>query len=82
MASGKLAAYGSKIPPEKIAAWQKEIPELDADNKAGLKIKYGFDNIIRKATTFARQGKFDDLQATIDKRWRYPESPPYKSSMA
>ena len=66
-ASAKLAMYGSKIPPEKIAAWQKEIPELDAENKAGLKIKYEFNNLIREAMTLARQQKFDELQATVDK---------------
>jgi tetratricopeptide (TPR) repeat protein len=71
-ASAKLAMYGGKIPPEKIAAWQKEIPELDADNKAGLKVKYEFDNLVREATKFAGQGKFDELQATLDKALALP----------
>jgi len=61
------SGMGTKIPPSKIAAWEKEIPELDVDNKAGLKVKYQFTSTLREARALAMQKKFDEVQTTIDK---------------
>ncbi len=67
-ANSKLMMVGgSKIPLTEIAKWRKEIVELDADNKAGLKNKYAFATIVQNASMLARSKKFDEAQSTLDK---------------
>ena len=67
-ANTKLQMYGAaKLTPAEIAKWTAEIVELDADNKAGLKIKYEFTKFLGEASTLAREKKFEEGLAAIDK---------------
>jgi thioredoxin-related protein len=67
-ANAKLQMYGAaKLTPAEITKWTAEIVELDADNKAGLKIKYEFTKFLGEASTLARDKKFDEGIAVIDK---------------
>jgi tetratricopeptide (TPR) repeat protein len=67
-ANVKVAPYGvSKIEAEKIAAWREEIPKLDGDDKAGLKTKYQFGATVKEAGELAKEKKFDEAHAVLDK---------------
>jgi thioredoxin-related protein len=64
----KLLMYGaSKATPPEINKWTAEIIELDADNAAGLKLKYEFTTLINEASVLAREKKFEEGLAAIDK---------------
>ena len=61
-AYGKL---GNEHPD--IKAWSEEIVTLDADNKAGLKIKYQFRQLLAEADVLKENRKFDEAKAVFDK---------------
>jgi thioredoxin-related protein len=68
----KLITAKEKLPEspqaaEAVQKWTKEIVELDADNKAGLKPKYQFNLALSSALDLARNGKTDDAGPAIDK---------------
>ena len=67
-ANAKLQMYGAaKLTPAEVSKWTAEIVELDADNSAGLKIKYEFAKALGEASMLARTKKFEDGLAAIDK---------------
>ena len=67
-ANANLQMYGAaKATPAEITKWTAEIVELDADNAAGLKNKYEFTKILNEANTMAREKKFEEGLAAIDK---------------
>ena len=55
--------------------WTKEIVELDADNKAGLKPKYQFNLALNGALDLARADKTDEANAALDKAVAMPGVP-------
>jgi thioredoxin-related protein len=67
-ANARLQMYGAaKATPAEVAKWTAEIVELDADNGAGLKGKYEFSKLLGEATALAREKKFEEGLAAIDK---------------
>ena len=50
-----------------IKTWSEEIVTLDADNKAGLKVKYHFRQLLAEADGLKASGKFDEAKAVYDK---------------
>jgi thioredoxin-related protein/Tfp pilus assembly protein PilF len=65
-----LAKLGSET--DEIDAWSKEIVKLDADNRAGLKIKYEFRIFMAEAAELKEAKKFDEAKAAIDKALALP----------
>jgi thioredoxin-related protein len=63
-----IEAYG-KLENESpdIKTWSEEIIALDADNKAGLKVKYQFRQLLAEAGGLKESGKFDEAKAVYDK---------------
>ena len=61
--------YENKLsnPIDELQAWGKEIISLDADNKAGLKLKYQFRTILADADKLAAERKFREAVAAIEK---------------
>lgn len=55
-----------------IAAWNKEIVELDSENKAGLRVKYEFRCLMAEATKLEEGRKFDEAKAAFDKALALP----------
>lgn len=67
-ANTKLQMYGAaKATPAEVAKWTQEIIDLDSDNAAGLKNKYEFNKSLNDANALAREKKFDEGLAAIDK---------------
>ncbi len=67
-ANSKLQMYGAaKATPAEVAKWTAEIVDLDPDNAAGLKVKYEFSKILAEARTLAREKKFEEGLAALDK---------------
>jgi thioredoxin-related protein len=64
--AGMFASTVKGTPPD-IAAWTKEILSLDADNKAGLKNKYEFKQLVTEAGKLMMAKKFDEAGANLDK---------------
>ena len=50
-----------------IKTWSEEIVTLDAENKAGLKVKYQFRQLLAEADGLKRNRKFDEAKAAYDK---------------
>ncbi len=50
-----------------IKAWTGEIITLDADNKAGLKVKYQFRQLMAEASDLKGNRKFDEAKAIYEK---------------
>jgi thioredoxin-related protein len=76
----KLITAKEKLPEnpqaaESVQKWMKEIVELDADNKAGLKPKYQFNLAVSDALEMARSDKVDEAGAAIDKALAMPGVP-------
>ena len=57
---------------ESITKWIKEIIDLDADNKAGLKKKYQFKAALADAEELMRGGKADEAAVALDKILKTP----------
>jgi len=55
-----------------IKAWSDEIVSLDGDNKAGLKIKYQFRQLLAEADGLKQERKFDEARAAYDKALALP----------
>ena len=76
----KLITAKEKLPENPQAAdsmqkWTKEIVELDAENKAGLKPKYQFAIALAGALDLARADKTDEASAALDKAVAMPGVP-------
>ncbi len=56
-----------------MQAWTEEIVQLDPDNKAGLKTKYGFQVTVMKAAKAAQNGDFDKARAALDEAEALPD---------
>ncbi len=52
---------------KQLMAWSKEIITLDADNKAGLKVKYEFPMALSDAEELMKAGKLSEAKAAVDK---------------
>ncbi len=68
----KLITAKEKLPEnpqaaESVQKWTKEIVELDAENKAGLKPKYQFNLALADALEMAGANKTDEATAALDK---------------
>jgi thioredoxin-related protein/Tfp pilus assembly protein PilF len=50
-----------------LKTWSQEIIALDADNKAGLKVKHEFRLLIAEANSLKAARKFDEAKVTFDK---------------
>jgi thioredoxin-related protein len=50
-----------------VTQWSKEIIALDADNKAGLKVKYEFPLTVAEANKLAQTGKAEEARKLLDK---------------
>jgi len=57
---------------EELDAWTKEIISLDADNKAGLKLKYQFKQLVAEADELKENEKYDEAKAALDKALALP----------
>jgi thioredoxin-related protein len=67
-AYSKLGMFAQGVKPApNIGEWSKEIISLDPDNKAGLKNKYVFSQMLGDAGKLARDKKFDEGQEILDK---------------
>jgi thioredoxin-related protein len=67
-ANSKLAMLGCPyFKPAKTSEWRKQIVELDADGKAGLRIKYKFAEFVNNAFMLVNKKKFDEAQAALTK---------------
>jgi thioredoxin-related protein/Tfp pilus assembly protein PilF len=68
-AYAKVGMFAASVKGEApdIAAWTKEIATLDADNKAGLKNKYEFKQLVTDAGRQMVAKKFDEAEANIEK---------------
>jgi thioredoxin-related protein len=68
-----IEAYG-KLDNEvaDIGPWSKEIIALDADNAAGLKVKYQFRTFMAEAAAAKESEKFADAQALVAKALALP----------
>jgi thioredoxin-related protein len=55
-----------------IKTWSEEIVALDAENKAGLKVKYQFRQLLAEAEGLKRNRKFDEAKAAYDKALALP----------
>jgi thioredoxin-related protein len=64
---GEKLGNTTKKQGEQVAAWSKEIVALDADNKAGLKVKYEFPMKIAKAEDLAKSGNAAEAKDLLDK---------------
>jgi thioredoxin-related protein len=62
----------TKEQAEKKVAWSKEIIALDADNKAGLKVKYEFPMKMAEAEKLAESGKAAEARELLDKALALP----------
>ena len=72
-ARGKLAPYiPAQAQPEETEKLSEEIVALDAENKAGLKQKYGFRMILAEAGNLSRTGKTQEAQEALDKALALP----------
>lgn len=63
-----IAAYdklGNDHPD--LKTWSGEIIALDADNKAGLKVKYHFRQLLAEASDLKGNQKYDEAKAVYDK---------------
>ena len=58
---------------QNIRKWSEEIVKLDADNKAGLKTKYGFQVKLMEALKQAQKGAFADARAALDEAEALPD---------
>lgn len=54
-------------------AWSREIVGLDAENAAGLKVKYGPRVLLADAQQLVREQKFDEAHAVLDKALAMPD---------
>ncbi len=76
----RLIAAKEKLPEnaqamESVQKWTKEIVDLDADGKAGLKAKYQFNLALGDALEMARANKTDEASAALDKALAMPGVP-------
>jgi thioredoxin-related protein len=55
-----------------IKSWSAEIVTLDAENKAGLKVKYQFRQLLAEADGLKQNRKFDEAKAAYDKALALP----------
>ncbi|MCC6124268.1 MAG: thioredoxin family protein [Pirellulales bacterium] len=79
-ANTRLQMYGAaKATPAEVAKWTAEIVDLDADNGAGLKGKYEFTKFLGEATALAREKKFEEGLAAIDKALALADITPQKT---
>jgi thioredoxin-related protein len=51
---------------DEVAGWCKEIIALDLDNRAGLKVKYEFEQSVTQARKLAESGKADAAARVLD----------------
>lgn len=68
-----IEAYG-KLENEHpdIKAWSDEIVSLDAENKAGLKVKYQFRQLLAEADGLKQNRKHEEARAVYDKALALP----------
>lgn len=65
---GILEAYTKlENEPDEASAWAKEIVKLDPDNKAGLRIKYEFRDLLAEAGKLKEEQKFEKARELFDK---------------
>lgn len=60
---------------EQVKDWSKDIIALDADNKAGLKVKYEFPLKVAKAEDLAKTGNVAEALDLLDKALAVPGVP-------
>ena len=73
----KLITATEKLPEnppaaEKVEKWSKEVIELDADNKAGLKKKYQIQAALNEVMELVGNGKEEEGSAALDKVLKTP----------
>jgi thiol-disulfide isomerase/thioredoxin len=56
-----------------IRKWSKEIVDLDVNNEAGLKTKYGFQVKLMEVFTQAQKGALDKARAALDEAEALPD---------
>ncbi len=68
-----IEAYG-KLENEHpdIKAWSEEIVKLDADNQAGLKVKYQFRQLLAEADGLKQNRKHEEAKTVYDKALALP----------
>ncbi|MFZ1933118.1 MAG: thioredoxin fold domain-containing protein [Thermoguttaceae bacterium] len=62
-----FAVRASRVMPQDVDKWSKEIVKLDPDNAAGLKKKHEFRVQVSEATTLMQSGKFADARTALGK---------------
>jgi tetratricopeptide (TPR) repeat protein len=58
--------------PEDVKTWTAEIIALDADNQAGLKIKYQYRQLVSEADALKRDRKFEAAKTAYDQALELP----------
>jgi len=55
------------VEPDDVKTWTAEIISLDAENKAGLKLKYEFRQLMSEADALKKNRKLDEANAVYEK---------------
>ena len=61
-------------PIDEVLVWSKEIVDLDADNKAGLKINYQVRIVLAEAEKLAQDESLPRRSRSSARAWRFPAS--------